>query len=101
MIYPRSERKTLPRKLLRRPSRSFVYVNHCPSGTDRFRLICDRDMEGIVAKQASARYTSEATTWVKMKNRRYSQAAGRAEFFNSIVESVARRHAIVRGIGRL
>jgi ATP-dependent DNA ligase len=32
-----------------------------------FRVICDRDMEGIVAKQASARYTPEATTWVKMK----------------------------------
>jgi hypothetical protein len=28
--------------------------------------LCDRDMEGIVAKQASARYTPEATTWVKI-----------------------------------
>jgi len=26
-------------------------------------------MEGIVAKQASAHYTPEATTWVKIKNR--------------------------------
>ena len=32
-------------------------------------MICDRDMEGIVAKQANARYTPEATTWVKIKNR--------------------------------
>jgi ATP-dependent DNA ligase len=31
-------------------------------------------MEGIVAKQASARYTPDATTWVKIKNRQYSQA---------------------------
>ena len=41
---------------------------------DLFRVICDRDLEGIVAKQASARYTPEATTWVKIKNREYSQA---------------------------
>jgi ATP-dependent DNA ligase len=39
-------------------------------------------MEGVVAKQASARYTPEATTWVKIKNRRYSQAVGREDFFD-------------------
>jgi len=39
------------------------------SGTDLFQVICDRDMEGVVAKQANARYTPEATTWVKIKNR--------------------------------
>jgi ATP-dependent DNA ligase len=39
-------------------------------------------MEGIVAKQASAHYTPEATTWVKIKNRQYSQAVGHEDFFN-------------------
>jgi len=39
-------------------------------------------MEGIVAKQASTRYTPEATTWVKIKNREYSQAVGREDFFD-------------------
>ena len=39
-------------------------------------------MEGIVAKQANARYTPEATTWVKIKNREYSQAAVRHDFFD-------------------
>jgi ATP-dependent DNA ligase len=39
-------------------------------------------MEGIVAKQASARYTPDATTWVKIKNREYSQAVGREDFFD-------------------
>jgi ATP-dependent DNA ligase len=29
----------------------------------------ERDIEGVVAKQASARYTPEARTWVKIKNR--------------------------------
>ena len=50
--------------------------------SDLFRVICDRDMEGVVAKQASAKYTPEATTWVKIKNRQYSQALGREDFFN-------------------
>jgi ATP-dependent DNA ligase len=39
-------------------------------------------MEGIVAKQANAPYTPDATTWVKIKNRQYSQAIGREEFFD-------------------
>jgi hypothetical protein len=30
----------------------------------------------------SARYTPEATTWVKIKNREYSQAVGREDFFD-------------------
>jgi hypothetical protein len=79
---PLSERKTLLRKLLPRPSQSVLYVNHFASGTDLSRVICDRDMEGIVAKQASAKYTPEATTWVKIKNREYSQAVGREDFFD-------------------
>jgi len=79
---PLSERKTLLRKLLPRPPKSVLYVEHVASGTDLFRVICDRDMEGIVAKQASAHYTPEATTWVKIKNRQYSQAVGRADFFD-------------------
>jgi len=49
---------------------------------DLFQVICDRDMEGVVAKQATAKYTPDATTWVKIKNRHYSQAVGRADFFN-------------------
>jgi len=52
------------------------------SGTELFRVICERDMEAVVAKQASAKYTPDVTTWVKIKNRHYSQAVGRADFFN-------------------
>jgi ATP-dependent DNA ligase len=43
-------------------------VEHVANSTDLFRVIWDQDMEGIVAKQASAHYTPEATTWVKIKN---------------------------------
>ena len=78
---PLSERKRLLRKLLpRRPT--ILFVDHFASGTELFRAICDRDMEGVVAKQASAAYTPEATTWVKIKNRQYSQAVGRQDFFD-------------------
>jgi ATP-dependent DNA ligase len=73
------KRKRLLRKLL---PQSILYVRHFESGADLFRVICERDMEGIVAKQANARYTPEATTWVKIKNREYSQAAGREDFFD-------------------
>jgi bifunctional non-homologous end joining protein LigD len=79
---PLLERKRLLRKLLPRPSRAALCLEHFASGTDLFRAICDRDMEGVVAKQASAKYTPEVMTWVKIKNRQYSQAVGRQDFFN-------------------
>jgi len=76
------ERKSLLRKLVPRRAQSVLYVEHVVSGTELFRVICDSDTEGVVAKQAAAKYTPEATTWVKIKNRQYSQAIGREDFFN-------------------
>jgi ATP-dependent DNA ligase len=57
-----------------------LYVDHVP--TDLFRVIREQNMEGIVAKQASACYEPHATTWVKIKNQHYSQATGRQDSFN-------------------
>jgi bifunctional non-homologous end joining protein LigD len=68
---PLIEREALLRKLLLRRPKAFLYVDHVSSGTDLFRVICERDTEGIVAKQATARYTPDATTWVKIKNKRH------------------------------
>jgi len=59
-----------------------VYVQHVTTGTDLFNAICEQDIEGIVAKQAAASYTPDTTTWVKIKNRHYSQAVGRHDFFD-------------------
>lgn len=59
-----------------------LYVDHVASGTDLFRVACEMDMEGIVAKLAAGQNTPEATTWVKIKNPAYSQAAGRLDFFD-------------------
>ena len=78
------ERKSHLRKLLPRHPKSVLYVDHATSGTKLFQVICDRDMEVVVAKQANARFTPDATTWVKIKNRQYSEAAGRQDFFNRV-----------------
>ncbi len=51
-------------------------------GVDLFNAACERDLEGIVAKLAGGRYTPDETTWVKIKNRCYSQSEGRADFFD-------------------
>jgi ATP-dependent DNA ligase len=67
---PASHRiSTLLRKLLSSKACAARYVEHVANGTDLFRLICDRDTEGVVAKQVSAKYTPDRTTWVKIKNR--------------------------------
>jgi bifunctional non-homologous end joining protein LigD len=86
-VRPLAERKRLLRELLPRPSQAVLYVEarlerYGPVPPDLRAGLCERDMEGVVAKQASASYTPEATTWVKIKNRAYSQAAGREDFFD-------------------
>jgi hypothetical protein len=42
--------------------------------------IASGDMEGVVAKQASGGHKPDATTWVKIKNREYSQAVVHEDF---------------------
>jgi hypothetical protein len=51
-------------------------------GVDLFQAVCQRDLEGIVAKAAQGLYQPEKTTWVKIKNSNYSQAAGRRDFLD-------------------
>jgi len=73
------ERKRLLRGLVRPP---ILYADHFEArGVDLFKAACDHDLEGIVAKLATGRYDPGATTWVKIKNRGYSQPEGRADFF--------------------
>jgi ATP-dependent DNA ligase len=79
---PLLERKACLRKLLPRHPHSVLYVDHVTAGTELFRVVCERDMEGIVAKLGSAPYAPDETTWVKIKNQHYSQAVGRHDFFD-------------------
>jgi ATP-dependent DNA ligase len=76
---PLIERKRRLQRLIRP---AVLYVDHIQRrGVDLFAATCGRDLEGIVAKLAGGRYEPAAPTWVKIKNRAYSQAEGRADFF--------------------
>ncbi len=52
---------------------------------DLFREVCRLDLEGIVAKRRDGIYDANATTWVKVKNRNYSEARDRHELFEGRV----------------
>ena len=54
-------------------------------GTDLFRLACEQDLEGVVAKWVRGTYQCDdrTTSWIKIKNPAYSQAEGRAELFET------------------
>jgi len=74
---PLLERKRLLRAQVPPHPSPLLYVDHIEAhGVRSFEAACQRDLEGIVAKLASGRYTSEQPTWVKIKNRSYSQAEG-------------------------
>jgi len=79
---PLIERKRLLRDIVPPQPSPLLFVDHVMErGTELYEAACARDLEGIVAKLANGSYTPEATTWVKIKNPEYSQAEGRAEFF--------------------
>lgn len=62
------------------------YVEHVDGrGTDIFTFAVQRDLEGIVAKHRLGPYVSgrEGSTWFKIRNRSYSQWAGRDELFEA------------------
>jgi len=83
----RSERLTdrkqeLRRLMLKIPESRMRYADHIEEhGTALFQRVCEMDLEGIVAKHSLAPYATEHTMWFKIKNRNYSQMAGREELF--------------------
>jgi bifunctional non-homologous end joining protein LigD len=82
---PLLERKGRLLDVMNRVQSRVRYVDHIRSdGIRFFELACERDLEGIVAKYARGTYRSDdyATSWIKVKNPRYSQAEGRAELFD-------------------
>jgi ATP-dependent DNA ligase len=62
-----------------------LYLDHIEDqGVELFRLCCEQDLEGIVAKPKQSPYRSDgAPLWIKIKNPAYSQAEGRHELFDS------------------
>jgi hypothetical protein len=51
------------------------------AGEEFFALACKRDFEGIVAKHKFGPYLQDSAQWLKIRNGRYSQWAGREKFF--------------------
>jgi hypothetical protein len=59
-----------------------LYCDHIDQdGEGMFRLACEHELEGIVAKRKSDPYLPEQATWLKIRNQNYSQWAGREELF--------------------
>ena len=76
-----TDRKQELRRLLFSIQSRVLYADHIErEGIALFKRVCDMDLEGIVAKHAFSPYTAE-TKWFKIKNRHYSQMAGREELF--------------------
>jgi ATP-dependent DNA ligase len=62
----------------------FLLMEHIDaSGVDLFCVACERDLEGLVGKWARESDVSDgrSTSWVKIKNRNYTQIAERHELF--------------------
>ena len=88
---PLIERKRILRGLVPPQPCRLLYVDHV-LGTGRGPVPggLRMDLEGVVAKLATAPYGTEPPSWIKIKNPKYSQAVGRRERFE---EMRARRAA--------
>jgi bifunctional non-homologous end joining protein LigD len=78
------ERKKLLRRLIgRRKHSPILYAERVEAtGKAFFNLICERNLEGMVAKHRAGLYTA-STQWIKIKNPNYTQAEGRRELFEA------------------
>ena len=77
-------RKKLLRAIVPTQSSTILFAQHVDGrGRDFFKAVCDQDLEGIVAKRKASPYdpASRSATWLKIKNRNYSEARDRHELF--------------------
>jgi bifunctional non-homologous end joining protein LigD len=85
---PLIERKQKLRAVLPSDSRSVLFCDHIEAyGEALFKLACENDLEGTVAKYKFAPYLQEHARWLKIRNRSYSQWKGREKFFERERES--------------
>lgn len=76
---PLVERKRILRSILPPQPSELLYADHVEErGIDFFRLVCERDLEGIVAKRRLGTY---GESWFKIRNPVYSQYEGRRGLF--------------------
>ena len=67
-------------------------------GCDLFRVTCERDLEGIVAKWAHGTYQTDgrSTSWLKLWNPAYTQKDGRHELFATRQTLEGRKRRVIR-----
>src|ERR1700739_1117127 len=86
----RSPALTLARPQAQAPNASeasCMFAEHVVAkGVDLFTLICELDLEGIVAKHKAGPYTATPVTWLKILNPDYTQKRGRREMFDRFRE---------------
>jgi bifunctional non-homologous end joining protein LigD len=81
---PLLERKAVLLDVLPTIETRLLYLDHLVQrGCDLYRVACERDLEGIVAKWGRGTYQTDprGTSWLKIKNLDYTQMAGRHELF--------------------
>jgi bifunctional non-homologous end joining protein LigD len=87
------DRKTALRTLIRNGGR-ILYADHIDGkGAELYQAACQSDLEGIVAKYKWGAYCPDpgSSSWIKIKNPSYSQAAGRHEQFTRYRPGCAER----------
>jgi ATP-dependent DNA ligase len=79
---PLVERKSVLKQIVNDHPR-ILFARHVErNGCDLFRLVCEQDLEGVVAKRKDGAY---GVDWFKIRNRTYSQYEGRRELFEKRV----------------
>jgi bifunctional non-homologous end joining protein LigD len=87
---PLLERKQRLQRLVKGQA-GFLYAEHIEAkGTELFRAISDKDLEGIVCKHKLAPYVMRPATWFKVLNPAYTQKRGRHEMFEKFRTKVER-----------
>jgi len=90
---PLIERKKKLRKLVERSQCSeILYAQHIErDGKLLFEEVCERNLEGMVAKKRMGVYAEHG--WLKIKNAKYTQTEGRHDMFTAFRErGVDQRH---------
>ena len=78
---PLIERKRILRSIVPEQPSVMLYAEHIEgNGVEFFRLACEQDLEGIVAKLKHGAYGEK---WFKIRNPAYTQYEGRRELFES------------------
>jgi len=79
---PLLQRKRRLRALVPAQGSRLLYLDHVVGrGIDLFRAVCERDLEGIVAKHSQSPYRELPRAWVKVINTDGSQLRDRHDLF--------------------